>query len=101
MSGRKLKAISTRPSQPLVEGRVEIAPLTPNAVALSTIQSVSFGTYRRIARKARFYKEVLRCYRAPRRRSQRRLTWERYARLLERFALPTSHITQARTVVAY
>ena len=35
MSGRKLKAISTRPSQPLVEGRVEIAPLTPNTVALS------------------------------------------------------------------
>ena len=40
-------------------------------------------------------------YRAPRRRTQRRLTWERYARLLERFAPPTPHITQARTVVAY
>ena len=43
MSGRKLKAISTRPSQPLVEGRVEIAPLTPNTVALSASQSSNFG----------------------------------------------------------
>ena len=46
----------------------------------------------------RLYEELLRIlYRELRRRSQRRLTSERYARL----ALPTSHITQARTVVAY
>jgi RNA-directed DNA polymerase len=61
-----------------------------------------FGLPSNVDRLGPFYKEVCRIwYRALRRRSQRRLTWERYARLLERFALPTPHITQARTVVAY
>jgi hypothetical protein len=39
VSRHKLKAISTRPSQPRGEGRVEIAPLTPNTVACSASQS--------------------------------------------------------------
>jgi len=34
------------------------------------------------------------------RRSQRRLTWQRYWRLLERFSLPRAHITHPRAVVA-
>ena len=34
---------------------------------------------------------------ASRRCSQRHLTWESYTRLLERFALPASHVSQART----
>ncbi|HEY6291802.1 MAG TPA: reverse transcriptase domain-containing protein [Terriglobia bacterium] len=37
-------------------------------------------------------------YRALNRRSQRQLTWERYARLLERFPLPTPRITHPRPV---
>ena len=61
-----------------------------------------YGLPSNLDRLGAFYKEVRRIwYRAPRRRSQWRLTWERYARLLERFAPPTPHITQARTVVAY
>ena len=39
-------------------------------------------------------------YRALRRRSQRRSNWARYARLLERFALPPSHLVAAPVVVA-
>ncbi len=46
VSRRKLEAISARPSQPRAEGRVEIAPLTPNTVACSTTQSLDFRTSR-------------------------------------------------------
>jgi hypothetical protein len=61
-----------------------------------------YGLLNNLDRLGAFYKELRRIwYRALRRRSQRRLTWERYARLLERFALPTPHITRARTVLAY
>jgi hypothetical protein len=55
----------------------------------------------KLDRLGAFYKEVRRVWcRAPRRRSQPRLTWKSCTRLLERFALPTSHVTQARTGVA-
>jgi RNA-directed DNA polymerase len=39
-------------------------------------------------------------YSALNRRSQRRLSWERYVRLLERFPLPTPTVTHPRPVVA-
>lgn len=61
MSGRKLKAISTRPSQPLVEGRVENAPLTPNTVARSATESISLGilhSNRQIARISGVFDEL-------------------------------------------
>jgi group II intron reverse transcriptase/maturase len=48
-----------------------------------------------------FYQETRRLwFRALNRRSQRRLSWERYVRLLERLPLPTPHITHPRPVVA-
>jgi RNA-directed DNA polymerase len=48
-----------------------------------------------------FYDEVRRLwYRVLNRRSQRRLSWQRYWRLLERFPLPLPHITHPRPVVA-
>jgi RNA-directed DNA polymerase len=48
-----------------------------------------------------FYQET-RCiwYCARNRRSQRRLSWERYSRLRERFPLTTPNITHPRAVVA-
>jgi RNA-directed DNA polymerase len=39
-------------------------------------------------------------YRVLRRRSQRRTTWDRYTRVLERFPLPQPHLTGASAVVA-
>jgi RNA-directed DNA polymerase len=48
-----------------------------------------------------FYQEIRRIwYCALNRRSQRRLSWERYVRLLERFPLTTPNITHPRPVVA-
>jgi RNA-directed DNA polymerase len=48
-----------------------------------------------------FYRETCRLwYRALNRRSQRRLSWERYNGLLRRFPLPTPSITHPRPVVA-
>ena len=48
-----------------------------------------------------FYDELCRgWYRALRRRSQRRLTWDRFHQVLERFPLPRASITHPRTALA-
>jgi hypothetical protein len=60
-----------------------------------------FGLPSNFDRINAFYRETCRLwYRALNRRSQRRFSWECYARLLERLPLPTPHITHARPVVA-
>jgi RNA-directed DNA polymerase len=59
-----------------------------------------FGLPSNLGRINAFYQETRRLwYRALNRRSQRRLSWERYAWLLERFPLPTPSITHPRPVV--
>jgi RNA-directed DNA polymerase len=60
-----------------------------------------FGLPSNFDRINAFYQETRRLwYRALNRRSQRRLSWERYVRLLKRLPLPTPHITHPRPVVA-
>jgi len=58
-----------------------------------------FGLPSNSDRLGAFYQETRRIwYRALNRRSQRRLSWERYVRLLERFPLPVPRITHPRPV---
>lgn len=60
-----------------------------------------FGLPSNWERLGAFYQETRRIwYRALNRRSQRRLSWKRYVRLLERFPLPTPNITHPRPVAA-
>src|ERR1700719_3599973 len=60
-----------------------------------------FGLPSNWDRLGAFYQETRRIwYRALNRRSQRRLSWERYVRLLERFPLPVPRITHPRPVAA-
>jgi RNA-directed DNA polymerase len=59
-----------------------------------------FGLPSNFDRLNAFYRETCGLwYRALNRRSQRRFPWECYLRLLERFPLPTPHITHPRPVV--
>jgi hypothetical protein len=60
-----------------------------------------FGLPSNWDRLGAFYQETRRIwYRALNRRSQRRLSWERYVRLLERLPLPVPRITHPRPVAA-
>jgi len=80
---------------------------TPVVVQYQWLCSVLRGHYAYFGlpsnwdRLGAFYQETRRIwYRTLSRRSQRRLSWERYMRFLERFPLPVPRITHPRLVAA-